>query len=308
MNQAAFDCLSIALNPAIDHSLSIPHFAAGKVNRVAAEESRPAGKGVNVGVAVARAGFRVAVSGFLGEDNAGSFESLFRKYAVVDECVRIAGSTRTGIKITDPANQTTTDINFPGAEPTADDVAGLRERIASLDARWAVLAGSLPPGVPVSIYAELTADLMRRGIRVAVDTSDRPLQFAIAAKPSVIKPNIHELEAITGRALKTQAAVLKTARDLVQSGIECVIVSMGAEGALFVTAAEALLAVPPPLLIRTTVGAGDAMVAGWIAASLRGLPLEKAARLATAFSLAAIDVSPRDEPRSYFPCIQITQP
>lgn len=306
MNHAALDCLCVALNPAIDHSLSIPHFAAGKVNRVAAEESRPAGKGVNVAVAVARAGFRVAVSGFLGEDNAGSFESLFRKYAVVDECVRIAGSTRTGIKITDPENQTTTDINFPGAEPTADDVAGLRERIAKLGARWAVLAGSLPPGVPLSIYEELAADLARRGVRVAVDTSDRPLQFAIAAKPSVIKPNIHELEAITGRALKTQAAVLKTARDLVHGGIECVIVSMGAEGALFVTASAALRAVPPPLLIRTTVGAGDAMVAGWITASLRGLALPDAARLATAFSLSAIAVHPEPEPRSYFPSIQIT--
>ncbi len=76
MNQAAFDCLSVALNPAIDHSLSIPHFAAGKVNRVAAEERRPAGKGVNVGVAVARAGFRVAVSGFLGEDNAGRLRAF----------------------------------------------------------------------------------------------------------------------------------------------------------------------------------------------------------------------------------------
>ncbi len=104
-----------------------------------------------------------------------------------------------------------------------------------------MLAGSLPPGVPVSIYEELTADLSRRGIRVAVDTSDRPLQFAIAAKPSVIKPNIHELEAITGRSLKSQADVLATARELVQGGIECVIVSMGVEGALFVTASEALL-------------------------------------------------------------------
>jgi 1-phosphofructokinase len=285
--------VTVTLNPAIDRTLVIRNFAAGRVHRVESETSTAGGKGVNVASCLARAGHHVAAAGFLGRENAAVFEALFSRLGIADRFVRIGGSTRSGIKVTDPELQQTTDINFPGAAPSAADSAALREVLGDLQSDWFVLAGSLPPGVPPFIYRELTTGLKAGGVRVAVDASGEPLRLAIEAAPDLIKPNVHELEELTGRSLQTADEVLAAARRLVAEGIGCVVVSMGAAGACFVTRDEAVIAVPPALDIRTTVGAGDAMVAGTLSSFLRGRSLADTARFATAFSLRAISVHPQ---------------
>jgi 1-phosphofructokinase len=151
-----------------------------------------------------------------------------------------------------------------------------------------VLAGSLPPDVPTSIYREFIITLKARGVRTVLDSSGDALREALKAGPDFIKPNVHELEAHVGRALPTEAAVIEAARELVAAGVALVVVSRGADGACFVTANEVVTAKPPAVTVRSTVGAGDAMVAGVVAAQLRGLPLADIARLATAFSLSAL--------------------
>jgi len=284
----SFDAVTVTLNPAIDQTVAIPHFTPGAVNRVEQTRNTPGGKGVNVASALADAGHRVAVTGFLGRDNCGLFEALFAKKQIADRFVRIEGETRVGIKITDPAEHTTTDINFPGTSPAPRDIAILREEINRLDAPWFALGGSLPPGVEPGIYRDLVAALKAAGRKVVVDTSGEALRLAIEAAPTVIKPNLHELEALLGERLLTEKAVLHAARSLVAGGIELVVVSMGKEGACFVTAERAVIARPPDVEIRSTVGAGDAMVAGILAAQIAGLPLDECARLATAFSLRAL--------------------
>lgn len=288
MDTQACDVLTVTLNPAIDRTVTIEDFAAGKVNRVERVEQHPGGKGVNVAVTLADAGQRVAVTGFLGRENCASFEQLFARKGIADRFVRLDGQTRVGIKIVDPLLRQTTDINFPGLAPAAADRAALLDAIAGLAPAWAVLAGSLPPGVEPSFYRELTLALRERGCRVALDTSGEPLRLALEAAPQIIKPNIHELETVLGRELRSRSAIIAAARDLLAAGIELVIVSMGADGALFVARDEIVSARPPAVEVRSTVGAGDAMVAGIVAARLRGLPLDEAARLATAFSVDAI--------------------
>lgn len=292
---APFDVCTVTLNPAIDRTVTISNFAAGEVNRAEAVRSHPGGKGVNVACALADAGHRVAVTGFLGRENAGVFEQLFAQKDLADRFVRIAGETRIGIKITDPALGQTTDINFAGATPGAPDLGTLQARLAELGGpRWCVLAGSLPPGLPVSIYRELAAQAKARGSRVALDTSGDALSEALPAEPDLIKPNVQELEALLGRALPDRAAVVEAARHLVAQGVGLVIVSMGADGAVFVEADEAVVALPPrDTVVLSTVGAGDAMVAGTVAGRLRGYSLADTARLATCFSL---DVLARLEP------------
>jgi 1-phosphofructokinase len=280
--------LTVTLNPAIDRTVTIDDFAAGKVNRVERVEQHPGGKGVNVAVTLADAGHRVAVTGFLGRENCASFEQLFERKGIADHFVRLEGQTRVGIKIIDPRQQQTTDINFPGLTPTAADRAALIAAIAAIATPWAVLAGSLPPGVDPTFYRDLTVALRERASQVALDTSGESLRYALEAAPQIIKPNIHELEAALGHPLRSQAAVVAAARDLLATGIELVIVSMGKDGALFVAPDEVLSARPPAVTVQSTVGAGDAMVAGIVAARLRGLPLADAARLATAFSVDAI--------------------
>lgn len=286
--QRRVEVVTITLNPAIDRTVTISNFAAGQVNRVEQMRQNPGGKGVNVAAALADYGHTVAVTGFLGRENCASFEALFQGKRIADHFVRIAGQTRVGIKITDPAQRQTTDINFPGQAPAPADLHALFERVAALDGAWFVLAGSLPPGVDTAIYRDLIAALKAQGRKVALDTSGAALQHAIEAAPAIVKPNIHELEALIGAPLPTPAAVAQAARRLLERGIELVVVSMGSAGACFVSADAVVTARPPGVAVTSTVGAGDAMVAGIIAARLRSLPLAASARLATAFSLDAI--------------------
>ncbi|MCC7371512.1 MAG: 1-phosphofructokinase [Chloroflexi bacterium] len=285
---AVFDVVTVTLNPAIDETVTITNFEAGAVNRVEQVRMGPGGKGVNVAATLAALGLRVGVSGFLGRENAVPFESLFARLGIEDQFVRIEGQTRVGIKIVDPARQQTTDVNFPGQAPEPSDLAALRERLDALNAGWVVLAGSLPPGVPPRVYADLIEQLHARGRRVVLDTSGEALRHAIAAGPDVIKPNVHELEDLVGHPLADRAAVVAEARRLIAGGIGMVVVSLGAEGACFVTADEVVVARPPSVTVQSTVGGGDALVAGIVASRVRGTPLAACAQFATALALARI--------------------
>lgn len=286
---------TLTLNPALDRTVVIPSFAAGAVNRVQTFSDRPGGKGVNVAAALAEHGRKVAALGFIGRDNESEFAAFFRERGIEDRFLRLPGSTRVGIKISDPVRNETTDINFPGLAPAPADFDLLRVRLAEFSGGWCVLAGSLPPGTSPDIYREFADTLRGRGVRVVLDTSGDAFRRALEARPDVIKPNVHELEAHLGRALPDEAAVVAAARELVAAGVGLAVVSRGAEGACFVTSDEAVTAVPPAIAVRSTVGAGDAMVAGVVAARMDGLSLADTARLATAFSLAALT---RDDSQS----------
>ncbi len=286
--QRAAEVVTVTLNPAIDQTVTIPHFAAGQVNRVEHAQQNAGGKGVNVASILADAGHAVAATGFLGRENAAIFEELFARKRIADRFVRIAGQTRVGIKISDPAGQQTTDINFPGQAPGTADLEALLERLDGLDGAWFVLSGSLPPGVAPTLYADLAARLRARGRRVALDTSGPALRHALEAAPDLLKPNIHELEEALGAPLPSPAAVVAAVQPLLARGTRLVAVSMGADGACLVTRDGLAVARPPRVEVKSTVGAGDAMVAGLVAAQLRGLSLPAAARLATAFSVDAI--------------------
>lgn len=281
---------TVTLNPAIDQTVSIPDFQAGKVNRVQHSRSDPGGKGVNVASFLADFGFPVAVTGFLGEENSRLFEQLFARKQIDDRFVRIAGNTRIGIKITDEVRQQTTDINFPGRPPGAVNTKSLFETVEELaaDCHWFVMSGSMPAGCSPDIYTELVELVIGRGCAVALDTSGEGLRRALASAPTLVKPNIDELQELVGRPLDSHSALIGAAHDWLAKGIETVVVSMGAEGALFVEADAAVLSRPPRIVVKSTVGAGDAMVSGTVAGKMNGASLMECARLATAFSLSAI--------------------
>lgn len=281
---------TVTLNPTIDQTVFIPNFRAGEVNRVVQTQFDPGGKGVNVAWFLADYGFPISVTGFLGEENVLLFERLFTQKKIDDRFVRIDGRTRANIKIVDEVNQATTDINFPGQPPTAPDIQRLFQIVEEITAacHWFVLAGSIPAGCPPDIYGELVKLIKSRGRAVALDTSGDALQLALPAGPNLVKPNIDELQELEGRSLQTEAEVIRAAQNWLTQGMETVVVSMGAAGALFVEANEVVLAQPPKVTVKSTVGAGDAMVSGTVAGKTKGASLAECARLATAFSLSAI--------------------
>ena len=283
--------VTVTLNPAIDQTVTISDFNLGSVNRVESVCENPGGKGVNVASKLADYGINVATTGFLGHENTVSFEALFKRKNIGDHFVRIVGQTRVGIKISDPVRGETTDINFPGIAPQPHELAVLHEQldeVAALDKLWIVLAGSVPPGIDPGIYRELIERFRSCGHKVVLDTSGEPLRLALEAAPHIMKPNIHELEDLLGLELTTRESIVDAARQFIARSTALVVVSMGAEGALFVTAKEAIFARPPNIAVRSTVGAGDAMVAGIIVGRLRDLPLADCGRLATAFSINAL--------------------
>jgi 1-phosphofructokinase len=285
---AAPHITTLTLNPAIDRTVTISGFKPGAVNRVEQMRDRAGGKGINVAASLAEQGQAVAALGFLGRDNEAVFKSFFAEHGIEDRCLRLPGQTRVGIKISDPVRKETTDINFPGLEPSPRDLHALRAQLESLFRGWCVLAGSLPPGVEPGIYREFIGTLKARGVHTVLDSSGEGFRQALRAAPDIIKPNVQELEEHLGRALPDENDIISAARELVEGGIELVVVSRGADGACFVTANEAVTARPPSITVHSTVGAGDAMVAGVVAARILGLPLSESARLSTSFSLAAL--------------------
>lgn len=293
--------MTITLNPAIDQTVSVPNFRAGSVNRVAWEQSDPGGKGVNVASFLADFGHSVTVTGFLGKDNAELFQTCFTQKNMIDRFVLIPGRTRVNVKIIDDVQNQVTDVNFPGQSPTAEEITRLHRTVEELaaDHDWFVLSGSLPANIPFNIYATLTQRLKALGKTVILDASGESFRQAISAAPDAIKPNIDELQQLLGRQLSSETEIVQAARDLIAEGIRSVVVSMGAKGAIFVEANTAILAMPPAVEVISTVGAGDAMVAGLITGKLRGLALADCARLATAFSIGALgQLGPRLPPVS----------
>jgi 1-phosphofructokinase len=306
--------VTVTLNPAIDQTLSIPGFAAGRVNRVIESRSHAGGKGVNVACFLADLGLGVTVTGFVGFENQSLFERAFELHHIADRFITVDGFTRVGLKIVDERTGETTDINFPGLAPTREELADLFEQIAGLvePEGWFVLGGSVPAGIPDDVYVEMIDSIHALGGRVVLDTSGAPLRAVMAgvSTPEILKPNTEELAELVGRPLATLADVRAAAESLLVRGVRLVVVSMGAEGALFVDGRQALRARPPGVEVRSTVGAGDAMVGGIVYGKIHDLPLPDLARMATgsgAYAVTRVEpgVEDHDEHRRLIAQVEI---
>jgi 1-phosphofructokinase family hexose kinase len=260
-----------------------------------------------------------AVTGQIGADNAAQFETLFHAKGIDNRCFYLDGLTRINTKLVDLASGETTDINMPGPTLTPDAIQTLFGRLlARMDGlvsagSWVVVSGSLPPLWPADSYARLITHVHSLGARVLLDASGSALVAGMGAAPDIIKPNRAELSELIGRTLTDATSVVAAARELLArpSGPGTVIVSMGGDGALFVNRREALLAHPVPTELISTVGAGDAMVAGIVAAQIAGLALADCARLATAFSAGKLarlgpHLPPPDTVRALAKMVQIS--
>lgn len=294
------DIVTVTFNPAIDQTVFVERLVPGTVHRVTRSHHQAGGKGVNVATMLALGGARVAVSGFLGAANPRIFEQHFRLHGLRDDFVRVAGETRTGIKIVDAASGKNTDLNLPGAEPTAAQ----RDRLISTlrkHARpgvWFVLAGSLPAGVEPAFIGTLIRALRAAGAMIAVDSSGPALAAAVEAGVDLAKPNVHELAELLGRELTAFGDVLAAAQTLRREKIPQLVVSLGDEGALFLTPEAELIAGAPPVKVVSTVGAGDSMLAGFLQARRRGDSPADCARLATVYAWSRLEslVSALPEP------------
>lgn len=292
--------VTVTPNPSIDRTVTLPgELVRGAVHRVTSVSSEPGGKGVNVARALTLAGVEtVAVLPAAGHD---PILVGLRAQGVEFHAVPVAHPVRTNLAITE-TDGTTTKVNEPGAALDAAEAEALAWAViqrARAD-HWVVLSGSLPPGLPDAWYSEMTAALRAHGCKVAVDTSDAPLAALAAglqrAAPDLMKPNSEELAGLTGvsaESLETPlmsgdaGPVVAAARRLVEQGVGAVLTTLGAAGAVLVDASGAWLATPPPIAVLSTVGAGDAALAGYILAESAGGSAPERLQMAVAYGSAA---------------------
>ena len=292
--------VTVTPNPSIDRTVTLPaRLVRGAVHRVQSVSTEPGGKGVNVARALTLAGLdTLAILPAGGRD---PILSALQSCGVPFYAVPVDGAVRTNLTITE-SDGTTTKINEPGA--VIDEAALAALTAAILDraesARWVVLSGSLPPGMPDSWYAEVVARLQPFDCKVAVDTSDAPLAALAAefgrAAPDLIKPNAEELAGLAGAAAGDLEAalaqgdpdpVVSAARQLIDRGARTVLATLGAAGAVLVDDTGSWLATPPPIKPRSTVGAGDSSLAGYVRADVAGAQPPQRLQMAVAYGSGA---------------------
>lgn len=292
------DIATVTFNPAIDQTVFLNRFEVGAVNRVANFHHQAGGKGINVSSMLGDYGIPSVATGFLGEDNQRLFKDLFDSKPITDEFIRIPGETRTGIKIVDQSSNETTDLNFHGLAPSLSDLQRFAEKLQSLvkPGRWFVVAGSLPEGFSLDFFREVLATIKTGGAKIAVDTSGEALKTAICVGVDLIKPNQHELAEYLGHELPDLPSRVEAAKKLQREKVPHVILSLGSEGALFITPENALLAAAPPVNVVSTVGAGDSILAGYLAGLTTGSNATDCAKLATVFAWSALEDVARQLP------------
>lgn len=306
--------VTLTANPSLDRTVSLASpLERGEVQRAVGVTAEPGGKGVNVARAVAAAG-RLAIAVLPGGHDDPVVLAL-RDLGVTHRAVQVAEPLRTNLAITEP-DGTTTKVNEPGAALQETTRTALTEALLreAAGARWAVLAGSLPPGAPDGWYAEIVVALRRHACHVAVDTSGAPLRALLdalradpAAAPDLMKPNAEELADAVGadaaELARDPRATAAAGRELVAAGVGTVLATLGADGAVVVTAQGAWFAEPPPVTARSTVGAGDSALAGYLLGDLADLAVPERLRRAVAYGSAAASL-----PGSALPAPEQTRP
>jgi 1-phosphofructokinase len=287
--------VTLTANPSLDRTVNLSGpLERGAVQRADSVISQAGGKGVNISRACVAADLPSIAVLPAAKDDPFVLELL----AAGIDCrpVEHEGDPRVNITITEP-DGTTTKLNSPGPQATPHLLRELEEalvrRAASAD--WIVLAGSLPPGTPAEWYAELVTSLRRAGARVAVDTSDAPLKALVdglpGSAPHLMKPNGEELASFTGHSVEEleadPLAAADAAHDLVERGVESVLVTLGPHGAVLVDDVGAWHATPPPTIVVSTVGAGDSSLFGYLYGDVTGRNPDHRLALAVAYGSAA---------------------
>ncbi len=281
---------TVTLNPALDKTVQIPSLALDTVNRITAMRTDPGGKGINVSKVIHKLGSSSTVLALLGGSTGRKIADALEEMGLMCHMTFIPGETRTNLKIVDPVLHTNTDINEPGIEVTKEVLdTMLSELVAMLRPGDIVaLSGSLPKGAPQDTYCHWASRCKAAGAKVFLDADGPLLAAGLQAAPYLVKPNNDELSRLTGKKLETEADLVAAGRELLSQGVSRVVISMGGEGALYISGDSVIRAEGLRVPVGSTVGAGDSVVAALAVAEERGLSPEETVRLSTATGAANV--------------------
>lgn len=281
--------ITVTLNPAIDYVIRVSQLQQGKINRTEEEFLRPGGKGINVSLTLKQLGIESVALGFIAGFTGSALEQLVAEQGVATEFVKCAGSTRINVKI---RSDEETDFNGKGIALKTGDLERLMKKLLVLqDGDYLVLSGSIPPGVPENAYAKILRRVSKKNLNIVVDATGGALRNTLPHHPFLLKPNREEICEFFHTELNTQDEFFDCARKLQELGARNVIVSLANDGALMLTEmGERLVCNAPSGIVVDSVGAGDSLIAGFLASYTidedyaKALRFGVAAGSATAFS------------------------
>ena len=284
---------TVTLNPAVDRELVVDKIIFDTVLRASQWRVDCGGKGFNVARMLQSLDMPSVALGFAAGKTGELLNEELQSLGIETGFVWVEGETRTNVSIVNADHSHHVKVNEPGPTISGDDLVKLMQKVREL-ARpgdgW-VLAGSLPPGVPPSIYADMITILQSAGAQVFLDTSDEALRQACQANPFLIKPNAEEAQELTGLPINTPAEIATTGRAIQAMGAGNVIISLGKQGALLVNGQRAWLAASPTIVERNPIGAGDSMVAGLVWGLSQGHDMPEALRRGIACGAATASQS-----------------
>ncbi|KMM60519.1 phosphofructokinase [Bacillus glycinifermentans] len=279
---------TVTLNPSVDYIVHVENFSLGGLNRSAYDSKYPGGKGINVSRVLNRHHVPSKVLGFVGGFTGGYIKSFLEEEKLETAFHEVNGDTRINVKL---KTGDETEINGQGPSITDEDFAAFLDQFSDMqEGDIVVLAGSIPASLPQDTYEKIAAKCKEKNVRVVVDISGEALLKAPEMNPLLMKPNHHELGEMFGTTIHTAEEAVPYGKKLIEQGAENAIVSMAGEGALLFTKDRVYHATVPKGKLVNSVGAGDSVVAGFLAGIEKRLGIEEAFRLgvasgsATAFS------------------------
>ncbi len=289
---------TVTFNPSLDYILDLSELNMNHVNRTSAERILPGGKGINVSIVLHNLGVDnkaiCFISGFTGD----ALKTLLQQRDMNADYINISqGLTRINVKLRSGGE---TEINGQGPEIKSEDIAELYEKLGYLDEEdYLVLAGSLPDTMSKSTYMDIMQMLQYNNSKIIVDATGELLLNVLPYKPFLVKPNNHELGNLFGVEVNTREDAVKYAKKLIEKGARNVLVSMSASGAVMVTEdGNVYEADAPHGEVKNSVGAGDAMLAGFLAGYIKYGDFDKAFKLgicAGSASAFSEEMATRDE-------------
>ncbi len=291
--------ITVTLNPAVDETIYIEQLKPYGVNKVSKSRLDPGGKGINVSKMVHRLGEKTLALGFRGGENGRYIRNALESYGIPEALTITEVPTRKNTKIVENATGLTTDLNVQGQAVGDDALSRFLKTYETYlaNATIVVLSGSIPKGISNAIYKDLCLLAKQYECKVVLDASGEALREGIKAEPFLIKPNVHELEELVGKTLRDEAAIIEESRSLLTEEMKHIIVSLGEKGALWITKDKVIKQAVPKVIVKSTVGAGDSMVAGIAVGLESGLLNEEGFKLGVASSVAAITVEGTDIPK-----------
>lgn len=281
--------ITITLNPALDKSISVPELVPEKKLRALSSKVEPGGGGINISRALKKLGIASEAIILSGGYTGKTLEALLTKEQVDFTAITTEGDTRENFVVFDEDKKLQYRFGMPGESVSNQELGLLMQAIGNCaHVDYIVVSGSLPPGTANSVFHEIAIIAEQLNAKLIIDTSGEALKAAVKEGLYLIKPNLRELASLVGKEWIAISDVIATAREVIAAGsCKAMAVSMGADGAMLITATEHFQAAAPKAPVLSTVGAGDSMVAGMLAALTKGWGWEQVLQYGVAAGSAA---------------------